>query len=92
MNFAEQLSEELKTALRSKDKVKLKVVRELKSRVRTWEINHRQAAGEADFIKLVQTAVKQRKEAIILFEKADDRIWWPVNSQNWVCWKFTCLK
>ena len=69
MNFTEQLSEELKTALRSKDKVRLKVIRELKSRVRTWEINHRQAAGEADFIKLVQTAVKQRKEAIILFEK-----------------------
>ncbi len=69
MNFAEQLSEELKAALRGRDKVKLKVIRELKSRVKSWEIDHRKEAGEADFIKLVQTAVKQRQEAVILFEK-----------------------
>lgn len=69
MNFVEQLNESLKTAMRSKNQTQLKVIRELKSRIKMWEIDQLKEAGENDFIKLVQTAAKQRKEAIDLYQK-----------------------
>ncbi|PJA54644.1 MAG: glutamyl-tRNA amidotransferase, partial [Candidatus Marinimicrobia bacterium CG_4_9_14_3_um_filter_48_9] len=67
MNFVEQLNESLKAAMRSKNQVQLKVIRELKTRIKMWEIDQIKEAGETDFIKLVQTAAKQRKEAIDLY-------------------------
>ena len=71
MNFVEQLNESLKAAMRSKNQVQLKVIRELKTRIKMWEIDQIKEAGETDFIKLVQTAAKQRKEAIDLYQKGD---------------------
>ncbi len=69
MDFQHQLSQQLKTAMRAKDQVALKTVRDLKSRIKTREIEKGEPLTEAEFIKLVQTAAKQRKEAILLYEK-----------------------
>ena len=71
MSFVEQLNESLKDAMRAKDQVRLKVIRELKNRIKNWEIDQRKNADEVDFIRLVQTAAKQRKEAIDLYKKGD---------------------
>ena len=69
MSYMEELNEALKEAMRNKDQVRLKVIRELKTRVKNWEIDQHKEATDENFIKLVQTAVKQRKEAISLYEK-----------------------
>ena len=71
MDFQDQLSEQLKAAMRAKDQVALKTVRDLKSRIKTREIEKGEALKEAEFIKIVQTAAKQRKEAIVLYEKGN---------------------
>ncbi len=71
MDFHKQLNEELKAAMRAKDQTSLKTVRDLKSRIQSKEIEKGEPLVEAEFIKLVQTAAKQRKEAIALYEKGD---------------------
>ena len=69
MDFHKELTEQLKTAMKAKDQTSLKTVRDLKSRIQSREIEKGEPLTEAEFVKLVQTAAKQRKEAIVLYEK-----------------------
>jgi len=71
LDFHKELTEQLKTAMKAKDKTSLKTIRDLKSRIQSREIEKGEPLTEAEFVKLVQTAAKQRKEAIILYEKGD---------------------
>jgi len=57
--------------MRTRDASALKTIRDLKSRVQTREIEKGDSLTESEFIKVVQTAAKQRKEAIELYEKGD---------------------
>jgi len=69
LDFHKELTEQLKTAMKAKDQTSLKTVRDLKSRIQSREIEKGEPLTEAEFVKLVQTAAKQRKEAIVLYEK-----------------------
>lgn len=71
MNFHTELTDQLKAALKAKDQTSLKAVRDLKARIKMREIEKGEPLTEPEFIKLVQTAAKQRKEAIILYEKGN---------------------
>ena len=71
MDFHIKLTEQLKTAMKAKDGTSLKTVRDLKSRIQSREIEKGEPLTEAEFVKLVQTAAKQRKEAIVLYEKGE---------------------
>ena len=71
MDFHKELTEQLKTAMKAKDQTSLKTIRDLKSRIQSREIEKGEPLTEGEFIKLVQTAAKQRKEAIVLYEKGD---------------------
>ncbi len=71
MDFQKELSDQLKTALKAKDQPTLKTVRDLKARIKMREIEKGDTLTETEFIKLVQTAAKQRKEAITLYEKGN---------------------
>lgn len=71
MDFKKELDEQLKTALKSHDDRLLKTIRDLKARIKTREIAKGEALTETEFIKLVQTAAKQRKEAIALYQQGN---------------------
>ena len=71
MDFHKELTEQLKMAMKAKDQTSLKTIRDLKSRIQSREIEKGEALNEAEFVKLVQTAAKQRKEAIDLYEKGN---------------------
>ncbi len=71
MDFHKELTEQLKMAMKAKDQTSLKTIRDLKSRIQSREIEKGEAITEAEFLKLVQTAAKQRKEAIDLYEKGN---------------------
>jgi len=71
LDFHKELTEQLKTAMKAKDGTSLKTVRDLKSRIQFREIEKGEPLTEAEFVKLVQTAAKQRKEAIVLYEKGE---------------------
>jgi len=69
MDFSTRLSEQLKQAMKSKDQVMLTTVRGLKAKVKEREIAKGAVLEEPEFIKIVQTAVKQHREAIDLYAK-----------------------
>ncbi len=71
MDFHIELNEQLKAAMKARDATSLKTIRDLKTRIQMREIEKGEALVEAEFIKLVQTAAKQRKEAIVLYEQGD---------------------
>ena len=71
MDFQDRLNEQLKSAMKARDERTLKTVRDLKSRIKMREIEKGEALTEAEFIKLVQTAAKQRKESIELYKRGD---------------------
>jgi len=69
VDFHKELSEKLIIAMKAKDQDALKTVRDLKTRIKLREIEKGDPLTEAEFIKIVRTAAKQRKEAIVLYEK-----------------------
>ncbi len=68
MDFEKQLNEELKQAMKAKDQTALSTIRGLKARIKEREIEKGEELGETEFIKIVQTAVKQRREAMKLYQ------------------------
>jgi uncharacterized protein len=71
LDYRKELNDQLKVAMKAKDATSLKTIRDLKSRIQMREIEKGEALKEAEIVKLVQTAAKQRKEAIALYEQGD---------------------
>lgn len=71
MDFQQKLNEQLKSAMKARDESTLKTVRDLKSRIKLKEIEKGEELTEAEFVKVVQTAAKQRKEAIDLYTQGN---------------------
>lgn len=68
MTLQQQLIEDMKTAMKARDTVKLSVIRFLRSEIKNYEIDH----GEQDdqgVQKIIATQVKQTKDAITEFDK-----------------------
>jgi uncharacterized protein YqeY len=59
-----QLSEELKTALRSGDKLRTSVIRLLTALIKNREVEKRGPLTDAELIQAVSASCKQRQEAI----------------------------
>lgn len=75
MALKEQILEDLKTAMKAKDKDRLQVLRSLKAKLQEKEISERKD-GEANLsedqaIAVLMKAAKQRKESITQFEDGD---------------------
>lgn len=69
MSLAKQLIEDMKQAMKDRDKVKLGAIRFLRSQIKNYEIDH----GEQDSAgveKLIAKEVKQIKESITEYQKA----------------------
>ncbi len=69
MSLKEQLTADLKTAMKAGDKARLEVVRLLKSRIGEIENNKMRDLTEDEYLSVLTTAIKQRKEAIELYQK-----------------------
>ena len=70
MTLADHLDEDLKQAMRDKDKVRLSVLRLVKAAVRNAEIDRRVTLGEEEIIGVLRREVKQRKESLLAIEGA----------------------
>jgi len=71
MNLKERLSEDLKTSLKSGDKLKVSVIRLLLSQIRNAEIKKLKALDDDGIIEVVYSAIKQRKESIEEYKKGN---------------------
>ena len=69
MNFAQRLDEDLKEAMKSRDKSRVETLRMLKSQLHYVEIDKDGDLNEADGIAVLNSAVKKRKEAMEMYEK-----------------------
>lgn len=72
MNMYERIDHELKDAMRSKDTVKLSVLRMLMAAVKNTEIAKKvNKLDDPDVIQVVQKMIKEHKESISQFEKGN---------------------
>lgn len=67
MSLLSQLNDEMKIAMRAKDKIRLGVIRMAISAVKQAEIDHNTEATDDNIIALLTKMVKQRKESIKMF-------------------------
>jgi uncharacterized protein len=69
MSFKEKVDQEMIRAVKTKDKIRLSALRMLKSGLHNREIDLKRELGEAEFLQLLASMVKQRKDSIEQFEK-----------------------
>ncbi len=74
MSLIDQLPEDLKQAMKAKDRVRLRTIRSLRAALQEKEIKERQGGeahlSEEQVLAVVQKQAKQRREAIIQYEQA----------------------
>lgn len=71
MEIQDRLSEDLKTAMKAKEKVKVETIRMVRAQLKDFQIAKRDELTEEDEISVVTNAAKKRKEALELYEKSD---------------------
>ncbi len=69
MSVAEQIQKDIISAMKSKDEVRLSVLRMAKAAFTLKQVEKMRPLDEAESIQLLQTLVKQRKESIDQFAK-----------------------
>jgi uncharacterized protein YqeY len=67
MSFKEKINEETIQAAKSQDKLRLSALRMLKSGLHNREIELKRELNEAEFLQLLSSMVKQRKDSIEQF-------------------------
>ncbi len=71
MSLLEQLSSDLKTAMKAKDKLRLAVIRSLKTALTNAKISAGQDLSSDEELSVLSSQVKQRKDSLAEFEKGD---------------------
>ena len=74
MSLKAQITEDMKTAMRAKDSVRLGAVRLLLAAIKQREVDERIELTDADVIAVIEKMLKQRRDSIAAFElaKRDD--------------------
>ncbi len=70
MTLKEQLQEDLKTAMKNKDTLRLSVIRLVKAAVMNLEIARGHQLSDEEVIEVLAKEAKQRNDSIVEFEKA----------------------
>jgi uncharacterized protein YqeY len=66
----QQITEDMKTAMRAKDGARLSTVRLLLAAMKQKEVDERVELSDADVLAILEKMIKQRRESIAQFEKA----------------------
>jgi uncharacterized protein len=70
MALREQLSEDMKNAMRARDELRLSTIRMVRSAVKNKDIELKRDLNDQEIVEVVATLVKQRRESIRLFAEA----------------------
>jgi Uncharacterized conserved protein len=71
MSLHDRLSEDLKTAMKSRDQLRMDVIRMIKAAVQNKEVELKQDLDDAAMSRIMTTLIKQRKESAEQFEKGN---------------------
>ena len=70
MSLKQQITEDMKTAMRAKDSMRLGAIRLLLSAIKQREVDERIELTDADVIAVIEKMLKQRRDSITAFEGA----------------------
>lgn len=70
MNLREQITEDMKTAMRAKDSGRLGTIRLLQAAMKQKEVDERVTLDDTAVVAIIDKLVKQRKDSIEAFTKA----------------------
>ena len=66
----EELQKEMIAAMKAKDKVRLSIIRQVKTEVKNIEVNERREITEADVNNMIKRLIKQTSETLEMSIKA----------------------
>jgi uncharacterized protein YqeY len=70
MSLRDRLTEDLKLAMKSRDQLRMDVIRMIKTAVLNKEIELKKDLDDAEMSRVMTTLIKQRRESIEQFDKA----------------------
>ncbi len=70
MSLKDQITEDMKTAMRAKDSERLGTIRLLQAAMKQKEVDERVVLDDAAIVAIVDKLIKQRKDSITAFEGA----------------------
>ncbi len=70
MNLADRLTDDMKQAMKGKDKLRLSVIRMVRAAIKNREIDSASPLTEDDVIAIVRKELKQRRDSLLAFESA----------------------
>lgn len=70
MSLTERINQDVKQAMKARDKETLKVLRMLKSALQMEQLEHSEPLNEEQEITIIARELKQRKDSLAEFEKA----------------------
>ncbi|MGJ9381691.1 hypothetical protein CR203_01045 [Salipaludibacillus neizhouensis] len=71
MKFLDRLNQDMKDAMRSKDKQRLSVIRSVKASIQNESINKGEELTEDEILTILNREMKQRNESLQEFEQAN---------------------
>ena len=71
MSIKDQITEDMKTAMRAKDSERLGTIRLLMAAMKQKEVDERVVLDDVAIVAIVDKLIKQRKDSIAAFETAD---------------------
>ena len=72
MNLQERLLEDMKAAMKSKEKERLSVIRMARAAIKDVEIDQRKDLDDDEIIEVLASIVKKNKESLAEYEKAEN--------------------
>ncbi len=70
MSLTERLSNDMKQAMKDKDKVRLSVIRMVRTAVKNAEIDKKESLSDAEVMAVLNRELKQRRDSLQAFESA----------------------
>jgi len=71
MSLQDRLSEDLKQAMKSRDQLRMDVIRMIKAAVMNKELEIKKNLDDAEMSRVMTTMIKQRRESVEQFEKGN---------------------
>ena len=90
MSLKDQITEDMKTAMRAKDSERLGTIRLLLAALKQKEVDERVVLDDAAVVAIVDKLIKQRKDSITAFEGAGRQDLATRKRAKWPCCRPTC--
>ena len=70
MSLRDRLTEDLKLAMKSRDQLRMDVIRMIKAAILNKEVELKKDLDDAEMSRIMTTLIKQRRESVVQYEKA----------------------